>query len=111
MSRFDLFFVLVDDCNEVTDYAIARRIVDLHSRKSQAVQRVYSMVSHMGLCMLTWYSYLLSPIRKMFNSTCCFLGVSSPRSARPVLITWWRSTRGCGKGTVQVSRGVCPSLK
>ena len=30
MSRFDLFFILVDDCNEVTDYAIAKRIVDLH---------------------------------------------------------------------------------
>lgn len=44
MSRFDLFFVLVDDCNEVTDYAIARRIVDLHSRREQAVQRVYSIV-------------------------------------------------------------------
>ena len=27
MSRFDLFFILVDDCNEVTDYAIARRII------------------------------------------------------------------------------------
>lgn len=49
MSRFDLFFVLVDDCNEVTDYAIARRIVDLHSHKEQAVERVYSMVSHMNV--------------------------------------------------------------
>lgn len=45
MSRFDLFFVLVDDCNEVTDYSIARRIVELHSQPEQAVQRVYSMVS------------------------------------------------------------------
>ncbi|KJH49037.1 MCM2/3/5 family protein [Dictyocaulus viviparus] len=30
MSRFDLFFVLVDECNEVVDYAIARRIIDNH---------------------------------------------------------------------------------
>ena len=30
MFRFDLFFILVDDCNEVTDYAIARKIIDLH---------------------------------------------------------------------------------
>ncbi|KAF6718435.1 Zygotic DNA replication licensing factor mcm6-A [Oryzias melastigma] len=36
MSRFDLFFILVDDCNEVTDYAIARRIVDLHSRVEES---------------------------------------------------------------------------
>ncbi|XP_056247065.1 DNA replication licensing factor MCM6 [Seriola aureovittata] len=43
MSRFDLFFILVDDCNEVTDYAIARRIVDLHSRVEESVNRLYSL--------------------------------------------------------------------
>lgn len=43
MSRFDLFFILVDDCNEVTDYAIARRIVDLHSRIENSVDRLYSL--------------------------------------------------------------------
>ena len=41
MSRFDLFFILVDDCNEVTDYAIARRIIDLHSKVEQSVEREY----------------------------------------------------------------------
>ncbi|CAJ0963224.1 unnamed protein product, partial [Mesorhabditis belari] len=30
MSRFDLFFVLIDECNEVIDFAIARRILDNH---------------------------------------------------------------------------------
>lgn len=43
MSRFDLFFILVDDCNEVTDYAIARRIVDLHSKAELSVDRVYEV--------------------------------------------------------------------
>ncbi|XP_029309040.1 DNA replication licensing factor MCM6 [Cottoperca gobio] len=43
MSRFDLFFILVDDCNEVTDYAIARRIVDLHSRIEESVDRLYCL--------------------------------------------------------------------
>ncbi|XP_048579997.1 zygotic DNA replication licensing factor mcm6-A [Nematostella vectensis] len=43
MSRFDLFFILVDECNEVVDYAIARRIVDLHSRREQSVERVYAV--------------------------------------------------------------------
>ena len=43
MSRFDLFFILVDDCNEVTDYAIARRIVDLHSKGEESVERVYEV--------------------------------------------------------------------
>ncbi|XP_065357842.1 DNA replication licensing factor Mcm6 [Calliphora vicina] len=42
MSRFDLFFILVDECNEVVDYAIARRIVDLHSNIVDNVERAYS---------------------------------------------------------------------
>ncbi|KAM3915850.1 DNA replication licensing factor MCM6 [Leptodactylus fuscus] len=43
MSRFDLFFILVDECNEVTDYAIARRIVDLHARIEESIDRVYTL--------------------------------------------------------------------
>eukprot|EP00112_Aurelia_sp_Birch-Aquarium-sp1_P012776 Seg2690.3 transcript_id=Seg2690.3/GoldUCD/mRNA.D3Y31 product="Zygotic DNA replication licensing factor mcm6-B" protein_id=Seg2690.3/GoldUCD/D3Y31 len=43
MSRFDLFFILVDECNEVTDYAIARRIIDLHSRLEESIERYYSV--------------------------------------------------------------------
>jgi DNA replication licensing factor MCM6 len=41
MSRFDLFFILVDECNEVVDYSIARSIVDLHRRNVDSIQRVY----------------------------------------------------------------------
>jgi len=44
MSRFDLFFILVDDCNEVTDYAIARRIIDLHTKLEESVERVYAEI-------------------------------------------------------------------
>ncbi|XP_031621912.1 DNA replication licensing factor Mcm6, partial [Contarinia nasturtii] len=43
MSRFDLFFILVDECNEITDYAIARKIIDLHSKvDAQQVEQVYT---------------------------------------------------------------------
>lgn len=42
MSRFDLFFILVDEGNEVIDYAIARKIVDLHCNIEESVERVYS---------------------------------------------------------------------
>ena len=41
--RFDLFFVLVDECNEVADYAIARRIIDLHSGCDINAKRKYSL--------------------------------------------------------------------
>ena len=43
MFRFDLFFILVDDCNEVTDYAIARRIIDLHTKLEESIDRAYTV--------------------------------------------------------------------
>jgi len=42
LSRFDLFFILIDDTNEVTDYAIARKILDLHTRQEASIDRVYT---------------------------------------------------------------------
>jgi len=42
ISRFNLYFILVDNCNVVTDYAIARRIIDLHTKLQESVERVYS---------------------------------------------------------------------
>ncbi|VDM07419.1 unnamed protein product [Wuchereria bancrofti] len=45
MSRFDLFFVLVDECNEIVDYAIARRILDTHRQLAtqEKPETVYSL--------------------------------------------------------------------
>ncbi|KAK6644349.1 MCM DNA helicase complex subunit mcm6 [Polyplax serrata] len=42
LSRFDLFFILVDECNEVVDYAIAKKIVNLHSNEEEEATKVYS---------------------------------------------------------------------
>lgn len=42
MSRFDLFFILVDESNEIVDYAIARKILDLHSNIDDNVEQIYS---------------------------------------------------------------------
>ncbi|EGD72447.1 DNA replication licensing factor MCM6 [Salpingoeca rosetta] len=42
MSRFDLFFVIVDECNEVTDYNIARHITSMHRLTDSAVDTVYT---------------------------------------------------------------------
>jgi len=30
MSRFDIFFVLTDECNEIIDTALAKKIVEMH---------------------------------------------------------------------------------
>lgn len=41
MSRFDLFFILLDECNEIVDNAIAKRIIDLHCDNLNDLQVVY----------------------------------------------------------------------
>ncbi|KPI42367.1 DNA replication licensing factor mcm6 [Cyphellophora attinorum] len=42
MSRFDLFFVVLDDCNESTDRRLANHIVNLHMLKDEFVQPEFS---------------------------------------------------------------------
>ena len=42
MSRFDLFFVIVDECDEITDYNIARHITNMHQRLDEAVVAEFS---------------------------------------------------------------------
>lgn len=42
MSRFDLFFVVLDDCNESTDRKLADHIVGLHMLKDDFVQPEFS---------------------------------------------------------------------
>lgn len=37
MSRFDLFFVILDDCNERVDTELASHIVDLHMKRDDAI--------------------------------------------------------------------------
>ena len=37
MSRFDLFFVVLDDMDEVIDFAIAKHIVGIHQRREEAL--------------------------------------------------------------------------
>lgn len=45
MSRFDLFFILIDECNEVVDYWIAQRIVNFHTDDQHVMSnsRVYNI--------------------------------------------------------------------
>ncbi|XP_065350036.1 DNA replication licensing factor Mcm6 [Cloeon dipterum] len=42
MSRFDLFFIIVDEMSEIVDYAIARKIMDLHRQIERASSAPYS---------------------------------------------------------------------
>lgn len=42
MSRFDLFFVILDECNEAVDRHLAEHIVGLHRLRDDAVQPEFS---------------------------------------------------------------------
>lgn len=42
MSRFDLFFVILDDCNERIDTQLASHILDLHMLRDEAINPPYS---------------------------------------------------------------------
>ncbi|KAJ3897989.1 minichromosome maintenance like protein [Lentinula edodes] len=43
MSRFDLFFVVLDECNEKTDRNIAEHIVNVHRYQDEAINPEFSM--------------------------------------------------------------------
>ena len=43
LSRFDLFFVVLDECNEFVDHTIASHIVNLHRKKDQALHPDYTV--------------------------------------------------------------------
>jgi DNA replication licensing factor MCM6 len=38
MSRFDLFFVILDECHEATDFYIARHIINFHRFKEDGIK-------------------------------------------------------------------------
>lgn len=42
MSRFDLFFVILDECNEQVDTSLANHILDLHMMKDAAISAPYT---------------------------------------------------------------------
>ncbi|KAG4102731.1 MCM2/3/5 family-domain-containing protein [Neocallimastix lanati (nom. inval.)] len=42
MSRFDLFFVVLDECNEVSDWNIAKHIINVHRNPEQSFETDYT---------------------------------------------------------------------
>ncbi len=41
MSRFDLFFIICDEADNLTDVTLGRFIVDLHRKKKEAIVAKY----------------------------------------------------------------------
>ena len=42
MSRFDLFFIVLDECDQATDLNIAKHIVNVHRFQDEAIQPEFS---------------------------------------------------------------------
>jgi len=42
LSRFDLFFVVLDECDELTDFNVAKHILDVHRCEDKAVEVPFS---------------------------------------------------------------------
>ena len=43
LSRFDLFFVVLDECDELSDYNVAKHIIDVHRCEVEAVKSPFTM--------------------------------------------------------------------
>lgn len=43
MSRFDLFFIVLDECDEAIDWHVARHIVDMHQRGERPTTAEFSV--------------------------------------------------------------------
>ena len=52
-ARFDLFFILVDECNDTLDRNIAKKIINLHKDAEDSISRVYTeeeIHRYLGFC-------------------------------------------------------------
>ncbi|CAF0886133.1 unnamed protein product [Rotaria sp. Silwood1] len=81
MSRFDLFFIVIDECNDVTDYNIAERIIDLHTSGTRS--SVPSLVT----------SYTFNDIRDYITYTKAAVQPKLTSSAKEHIITLYKQLR------------------
>ncbi|CAF3913131.1 unnamed protein product, partial [Rotaria sp. Silwood1] len=80
-SRFDLFFIVIDECNDVTDYNIAERIIDLHTSGTRS--SVPSLVT----------SYTFNDIRDYITYTKAAVQPKLTSSAKEHIITLYKQLR------------------
>lgn len=95
MSRFDLFYVLIDECSEVSkksnffniannyylfniisqvvDYAIAKKIVEIHSNMEDTIETLYSqedILTYIGFA--RQFKPQLTNVSRLKNNTNCY---------------------------------------
>jgi DNA replication licensing factor MCM6 len=95
-SRFDLFFIVIDECNDVTDYNIAERIIDLHTSGTRS--SVPSLAT----------TYTFNDIRDYITYTKAAVQPKLTPAAKEHIITLYkqlrlRETSSAGSGRVSSS--------
>jgi DNA replication licensing factor MCM6 len=105
MSRFDLFFVVLDECNENVDLNIAKHIVNVHRFRNDAIKPEFSTES---LQRYIRYARTFSPkVCLPFNQ---FILSTDGRSRKRLLMSLWRSTDNYVKMRLDLGRVVGESL-
>ena len=84
MSRFDLFFVVLDECDENTDLKLARHIVNVHRLRDDAIKPEFSTEALQRYIRYarTFNPKVLSPFFYRFCSLLIFCGLVHTRSGR-----------------------------
>jgi DNA replication licensing factor MCM6 len=104
MSRFDLFFVVLDECNEATDLNLARHIVNVHRFRDAAIAPEFSTEA---LQRYIRYARTFSPkvCSALWFETDTNLQLTTAASA--VLVEKYRSLRqdesGAGKSNFRIT--------
>lgn len=107
MSRFDLFFVVLDECNENVDLHIAQHIVNVHRFRDDAIAPEFSTEA---LQRYIRYARTFSPkvcfVRLNYISIYTYLPQLTP-AASAVLVEKYRSLRqdegGPGKSSFRIT--------
>jgi len=105
MSRFDLFFVVLDECNENVDLNIAKHIVNVHRFRNDAIKPEFSTEA---LQRYIRYARTFSPKVACLLSMDCSALIN--RSQKRLPMFWLKSIDSCDRMKLDLGKVVVVSL-
>jgi DNA replication licensing factor MCM6 len=110
MSRFDLFFVVLDECDENTDLKLARHIVNVHRLRDEAIKPEFSTEALQRYIRYarTFNPKVWSPLFFYVRVLLKFFAVQFTPEAADVLVEKYRILRqddasGTGKNSYRIT--------
>ena len=92
MSRFDLFFIILDEVNAQTDHQVATHILNVHRFKDDAIQPEFSPEQ---IYRFIRFCRTLKPM--VCSIVVATLDSSTISSAKKRVMSWWKIMCSCGK--------------